>query len=348
MDDLQLLHHTGSPGGSPTPEVLARGREQLFAQIAAEDKSVIPVSGTVHRFGRRPRHILLASAAAVLIAAGVVVVDVARTDSSGATAEAATILRDAASLSLTTADPVLVDGQYLRIDMDAAYASSSVTPSGEQVTWLTSQDGQLYLPADTSGEWVWNREDRAPEQFFNEADRAVADQVLQNGIETPGETFTADGGAFYGTEQMFLNMPLHEAINTVPREPQDLLDLIKERSPSGEESEAGRAFKAIANFLRTGAVPGELRASLYEAIVLIDGVQITEQETTLDGRQGTAIGLTSTDTATRQEIIVDTTTGFLIGERTTTLAAVGDIPANTTISWTAITTDIVDALPSPE
>lgn len=212
--------------------------------------------------------------------------------------------------------------------------------------WLTSQDGQLYVPADTSGEWVWNREDRVPERFFDEADRAIADQVLQNGIEMPGETLAADGGAFYETDQLFLGMPLDEAISAVPRDPQDLLNLINKRSPSGEESGNARAFTAIANFLRAGAVPGELRASLYEAMVLIGGVDVTEQQATLDGRRGTAIGLTSPDTSSRQDIIVDTATGFLIGERTTTLTAFNDIPADTVTSWTAITTEVVDGLPN--
>lgn len=346
MDDLQLLQRTGNPGGTPTPAALARGRQQLFAQIAAEEGTTTTTPGTVHRLKRRPHRILLASAAAVVIAAGAVVVDVARTDSSGATAEAATILRDAASLSLTAIDPLLVDGQYLRIDMDAAYTSSFVTPSGEQAMWLTSQDGQLYIPADTSDEWVWVREDRVPERFFNETDRAIADQVQQNGIETPGETLTADGGAFYWTDQLFLGMPLDEAISTVPRDPQALLDLIKKRTPSGEESQDARAFSSIANFLRTGAVPGELRATLYEAMVLIDGVEVTEQQATLDGRIGTAIGLESPDTASRQDIIVDTSTGLLIGERTTTLKGFNDIPAGTVTSWTAITTEIVDDVPT--
>lgn len=345
MDDLQLLHHTGKPGSTPTPDVLARGRTQLFAQITKEQEAATAQPGTVHPLRRRPQRILLASAAAVLIAGGTIVVDVARTDSTGATAEAATILQEAAELSLTTTDPALADGQYLRIDMDAAYTSSFVTASGEQAMWLTSQDGQLYVPADPSGEWVWNREPRVPERFFDEADRAVADQVLQNGVETPGETLTATGGAFYNTEQLFLDMPLQEAVDTVPKDPQQLLDLIRERSTGGEESEDARAFTAIANFLRTGAVPAELRATLYEALVLIDGVAVTEQETTLDGREGTAIGLTSTDTASRKDIIIDTTTGLLIGERTTTLAAVNDIPAGTVTSWTAITTDVVTSAP---
>jgi hypothetical protein len=347
MDDLQLLQRTGNPGGTPTPTVLARGRQQLLARIAAEEGTSSVTPSTVHRLKRRTQRILLASAAAVVVAAGAVVVDVARTDSTGATAEAATVLRDAASLSLTATDPTLVDGQYLRIDMDAAYTSSFATPSGEQTMWLTSQDGQLYVPADTSAEWVWIREDRVPERFFDEADRAVADQVLQDGVETPGETLTADGGAFYGTDQLFLGMPLDEAISTVPRDPQELLDLIEERSPGSEESQDVRAFTSIANFLRTGAVPGELRAALYEAMVLIDGVQVTEQQATLDGRSGTAIGLTSLETSSRQDIIVDAATGLLIGERTTAVSGFNDIPAGTVTSWTAITTEIVDVLPTP-
>lgn len=141
-------------------------------------------------------------------------------------------------------------------------------------------------------------------------------------------------------------MPLDEAINTVPRDPQALLDLVRERIPTGEESQDARAFSSIANFLRTGAVPGELRATLYEAMVLIDGVDVTEQQATLDGRSGTAIGLESLDTASRQDIIVDTTTGLLIGERTTALSGFDDIPADTVTSWTAITTEIVDGAPT--
>ncbi|PPB49861.1 hypothetical protein C4K88_03995 [Arthrobacter pityocampae] len=81
-------------------------------------------------------------------------------------------------------------------------------------------------------------------------------------------------------------------------------------------------------------------------MVLIDEVEVTEQQATLDGRIGTAIGLESPDTASRQDIIVDTTTGLLLGEQTTALKGYNDIPASTVNSWTAITTEVVDALPS--
>jgi RNA polymerase sigma-70 factor (ECF subfamily) len=349
MDDLQLLNKTRNTASTPTDAILARGKSRLLARIHEEETpAVTPLS---HRTLRRPvrgfNRALLASAATALIVAGVVAADVIGPEATpGATAEAADVLREAASLSLTSADPVLAPGQYLRTDMDAAYTSTlAISADGEQVTWLTSQDGQLYVPADQSGDWVWNREARVPVKFFNDADRKVAALVLDNGIETPADTLTAPGGAFYNTEQLFLGMPLAEAIRTAPRDPQEMLELIIERTPETEGSTAESAFNAIADFLRAGVVPAELRSTLYEAAILLDGVTLVDEQATMDGRTGTAIGVESANGAGRQDIIIDPATGLMIGERTTRLKAAGDIPAGTMTSWTAITTTVVDTLP---
>jgi hypothetical protein len=77
-------------------------------------------------------------------------------------------------------------------------------------------------------------------------------------------------------------------------------------------------------------------------------VQVIDQEATLDGRTGVALGRLDTVNGTRQEIIVDPDSGQVIGERE--VVPNGDtaygIPAGGVIGWTAVTLSVVDSAPT--
>ncbi|WP_123704035.1 hypothetical protein [Rathayibacter sp. PhB127] len=89
-----------------------------------------------------------------------------------------------------------------------------------------------------------------------------------------------------------------------------------------------------------------MRASLYQAAALIPGVEFIEDQATLDGRTGTAIGRVETNANFRQDIIIDPDTGLFIGERTTQLTAEDGIPADTITGWSAVTTTVVPDAPA--
>ena len=97
--------------------------------------------------------------------------------------------------------------------------------------------------------------------------------------------------------------------------------------------------------MRTGVIPADLRAALYQAAALIPGVTVMDREATLDGRTGISLGMETPGYKARKELIVDPSTGHLIGEREILLEDQGSIPAGTAVSWTAVTTTVVDSAP---
>ena len=130
-----------------------------------------------------------------------------------------------------------------------------------------------------------------------------------------------------------------------PKDPRALLDLIYERTKGAGKTPDSEAFVTIADGLRTGAVPAELRAALYKVAALIPGVKLSDRQATIDGRTGTAIGIPSPDGAARTDIIIDPDSGLVIGEQNVLLKDYPGSPAGTVTSWTSVRTSVVDSAP---
>ena len=348
MDDLQLLREMRNDIGSPASATLARGRTKLMSRIDSASRSGAttgtPAPATVSpiRFRRR---ILMASAAAALLVGGIVAADVVLPARPGATAEAAEVLNNAAAATIRTSDPVVGPGKYLKIDTTTRYGGSSVTADGIQVSWQENTGGQVYIPADRDGEWVWNREVSVPVEFSSEAAKAEATRLQE---KTPTDMVgiqRAPRGAFNGGGQTIIGgMPLVEAAG-LPRDPQALLNLIQERTKGAGKSPEIEALGTITAALRTGVIPADLRAAFYKAAALIPGVTVADKQATIDGRTGVAIGIPSPDGGSRQETIIDPTTGLLIGERNVMLKDYPDSPAGTILTWTSVRTSVVNVAP---
>lgn len=350
MDDLQLLRGMRNDVGTPAQATLARGRSELLRKIdSGADSGTMPDGGPRRRRVVARRAVLAAAAAAVLVGTLVAVDVVAPGGKPGATAEAAEVLNNAAAATIKTSDPVVKPGQYLKVDTKAVYASSMTRANGTTVSWLETQDGQLYVPADKSGEWVWNREARVPTTFFGEESKAEAQRYVSsmNGGAGPQLEGIIRGkaGAFYDSPQQILGLPLLEGIKALPREPRKLLDLIYKKNGDKGQTPESEALVTIADSLRTGVIPADLRAAMYKAAALIPGVIVADKQATLDGRKGVALGILWAGGKARQDIIVDTETGMMIGERNVSLAALDGIPANTAFGWTAVKISVVDSAP---
>lgn len=366
-DDVERQLIVADPGRTITETELAASRTRSLAVMGfaagGEVGSVSRISDHTRphtgfranppRLGRR---VLLASAAAALLVGGVIVADVVRPGSPGATAEAAEVLNNAADATIRTSDPVVGPGQYLLVDTKAVYSYANMTVPGELYTWLVSQDEQLYVPADRSGEWVLNQDPSVPVQFFDEASRQFAEKQrmeLEDPARGPIATtpytdplMRAPGGNFYDDEQtIFNNMPLGEALDTAPRDPKALLDFIYQRNAGKGATAEEQAFKTIAEALGTGVIPADLRAALYEAAALMPEVTVLDRQATLDGRTGISIGMNKADHLARVEMIIDPDTGLLIGEREVLLEDWAGMPAGTSPAWTAVTTSVVAEAP---
>jgi hypothetical protein len=348
MDDLQLLREMRHHVGTAPAATLARGRNKLMARIGSASHSEARTSthapAKVSPIRTRGR-ILIASASAVLLVGGIVGAEVVMPGAPGATAEAAEVLNNAAAATIQTSDPVVGPGQYLKIETIALYGGSAVTADGTQVSWQEKTGGQVYVPADRDGEWVWNREDIVPVEFSSEAARAEATKLQERVPSDMVGIQRAPRGAFYGGEQTVIGgMPLEEAAG-LPRDPQALLDVIYERTKGAGKSPEIKALGTITAALRTGVIPADLRAALYQAAALIPGVTVADKQATIDGRTGIAIGIPSPDGGTRQETIIDPTTGLLIGERNVLLKDYPGFPAGTVTTWSTVQTSVVDSAP---
>lgn len=290
------------------------------------------------------RRAILISAAAALLVGGLITAEVIMPAYSGASAEASEFLSNAAAATIKTSDPAVGPGQYLKVDTKAVYLTVEHNEKRATNSWLEEHGGQVYIPADLAGEWVWHREAGVATTFFTEAARA-AEAALDR--DPKPELLRGPKGAFYGTPETIINgMDLKDAIETLPRDPHQLLSIIYVRTLGSGPSPEIEALVTIADTLRTGVIPADLRAALYKAAALIPGVTIVDRQATLDGRTGIAIGIPKQDV--RQEIIIDPATGLLIGERTVLLEStehIPAVPAGTAISWTSVRTSVVDAAP---
>ncbi|BCW06322.1 CU044_5270 family protein [Arthrobacter sp. NtRootA1] len=351
MHDLQLLREMRSDVGSAPPATLARGREKLMTRIAqtSTTEEIRPTATvTPIRFRRR---VLFASAAAALLVGGIVVADVFRPGAPGATAEAAEVLNDAAAATIRTSDPLVGPGQYLKVETKELTGGGAQAPDGSEVNWQEMTGGQVYVPADRAGEWVWNRAPRRILDSSSDEAKALAAEIAARDSYRPeGQPSSvgivrAPGGAFYGNAPAaVIGTPLKDASN-LPKDPRALLDLIYERTKDAGKSPDNEAFVTIADGLRTGAVPAELRAALYKAAALIPGVTLSDRQATIDGRTGTAIGIPSPDGTARTDIIIDPDSGLVIGEQSVLLKDYPGSPAGTVTSWTSVRTSVVDSAP---
>ncbi|WP_454698578.1 CU044_5270 family protein [Arthrobacter humicola] len=257
----------------------------------------------------------------------------------GATAQAAEVLNNAAETAIMTADPVVNPGQYLRVKSTNVWGSASTEADGSTYEWLDTEKLDLYIPADPADEWVWVRSGRVPTTFF---DARTKEYVEKNDFKPFPELLRAPNGSFYGSPGGWV----HTDMSALPRDPYRLLNSIYKQTLGKGQSVDGEALVFIADLLRTGVVPADLRAALYKAAAMIPGVTITENQANLDGRTGIAIGRTEEGPSkTRQEIIIDAATGLLIGERAILTEPQGSMPAGTAIGWTAIETSVTNTAP---
>lgn len=354
---LGLLHREARTSTAPLDDVRAK-------VLAAASTNVVPL--------RRRRLIPVAAAAAVLVAAGVVVVratdapsqappvatPTATTTSETAAPKlvlvsAADLLEDLAG-RIRTVDQPLAPGQYRLITEHGTYSRSVVfgssvdNPSpfkgGTYVIGLTSQ---TWIPDDVTKEWL-NRRTRHGEPTWLGGNLPQADVPLHPSDTDIGERRGKCGDFFPNSlprkkcgDPSDWDSPSFYA--ALPRDPAALLDWL--RTSTAERGSTPRVmFARATEILRTGLMPADLRASWYRTLARIDGVKVTNQKVTIDGRTGVAITLE--DAQERTELIIDPDTGDFIGERSVTGPGYEYdwLPEGTVLQAVSIRTTVVDGI----
>ncbi len=333
MDELTLLRSVRSPE-APTAGALARGRAALSERML--DNPVPKPS----RRGIRIASLSALGAAAIVTALVLTNVIGLAGWRGGAEPAAADALHSAARATIATSDPVVKEGEYLLVETTAVNLATIGANDGSTASLLFKSEDELYVPADWNDDWIWSRHPSETYQTFGADSKAAVESAPSPHPGTADELLQAPAGAFYGGEP---TMSFGD-LASLPRNPLQLLNHIYRVTLGAGPSPDGEALVYIADRLRTGVVPADLRAAFYEAAALIPGVTIVEDRATLDGRTGVAIGRDEGSTF-RQEIIIDPTTGLFIGERTVTLVGFDEIPTGTIISWSAVTTSVTTSAP---
>lgn len=312
----------------PSPDQRERMRQKVLDSISATPRRV--------RLSRPRFAIALAGAAAIALAAAIVITPSLLPH--GASPAAASALHEAAVATIGSSDPVVGTGQYLRIATEDEYISYGTGAKDTREAWLNPTKGTLYIPADRTAIWVWERHDLRPTTFFSEEHDAAMDAFDEQSSLTNG-VFRAKGGAFYG------GVPENKDLSGIPRDPQKLRDYFYAEYQGGSNSIDEDVWVRMTDLLRTGTVPADLRAAIYRAMALVPGVELVDGQATLNGQTGIAIGRTEAGRNFHVDVIIDPATGLLIGERQVTIAADGQVPANTVIGWSSVSTSVVDSAP---
>ncbi|OHV38130.1 MULTISPECIES: CU044_5270 family protein [Pseudofrankia] len=343
--------------GEPGPDRLADARRRLLDRAALAGDGTAPAPSS-HQEGRparnagkarrRPRvtarRAVAVAAAAVIVAGGLFAVDTLTVDgTAGATAEAASLLEQAAASSAATPDPPVGPSQYRKITNRGRDVFFVDEGPGKQLSWQGDEVNETWIPGDPAKPWVLRRTVPGGMEW----------RLDKNGVpratplpQPPTELVRAAGGAFHGPVTPSWQTPTPEFIAGLPRDPDQLLGRIYHDSAGQGKSKDGEALVFIADLLRGGFVPADLRAALFRAASGIPGVAVTDHAANLAGKDGVAVGRDE-DPEVRQEIIFDPATGEYIGEREVVLVDDAKIrlPKGATLAYTAVTTEVVDSAP---
>ncbi|SDM58668.1 CU044_5270 family protein [Allokutzneria albata] len=296
-----------------------------------------------------------ASAAVAVLTAGVLVMPGAP----GATAEAAENLGAAAARALGNPDARPGPGQFsYTATREWALASASTT-TGKPLSVLQESLVQLWVPSVRAEHWlVRSGQTGARKWLVGNEDLARAEgdgglldpranrERVQRGPcgdfpDSNGELGgTPDDGKPCGERYGHWEAPAPRFLADLPRDP----DALYERLHKDAHGRGPDVLRLASGVLRTAETSAELRAAVYRALVKLPGLDVTDNAANLDGRRGTALGLTEGDL--RDEVIVDTGSGRYIGRRSV-LVQPGTgfwagLPAGTVVEFTAVTVGVTD------
>ena len=305
------------------------------------DHDVAATTGAARRF--KPRRLLLAIPVAATVAAALVIAPTF-TNSPSVSAEAATILNKAAD-NITATDPAAKPGQWWKVTtsgFNLAIIGTSTTDPNAAVAILEGRTDTSYIAVDGSHATYTAS---GPATFVRQVGGAhVTAADLPDQFNGSGEVTTSNlapndtPGAWQAPTPAFLA--------ALPRDPSALRQRLYDDTAGHGRSTDGEVFVYVADVLRSGLVPADLRGALYRVLATVPGVEITSRTATIGTAKGIAFGWYEATDGTRQEIIINPANGDLIGERDVTVTNVGDIPAGTVTGETVVTRTLANTVPA--
>lgn len=274
-DDLDLVRDFRREDATPDNAAHARVRAAVMARATAAAQPTSPP----RRRRRRP-------AVAVAIAMAVV----------------------AAAVALTTG---LDDANVAPPPATAAEALERAASAAEVRSIGTLSPGEFFYVRDRS------QYRRPPElrETWTGHDGRGSFRVLSQGGVFPGprdsegwvsQTTGAGTGFHLGQEKLTF-----EELAALPTDPRLLHDRLVRAAGAAGPSPDGEAFVIVGDMLRTLPVPADVRAALFRATALIDGIRLAGTVTDPLGRSGVAIGHPEVG----YQLVFDPRTAVVLAER---------------------------------
>lgn len=309
MNEITLLREYGPDAPSGEPSVLSAARARLLAEIDG------------HSSARRPiRRYAVAASLAAAVTSGLFAAQLVSSDGQhGARAEAATILHlaAAATVHLPTAAP----GQYYYSRTTTEYAMGvPCGPAGKDgstspFSIVTTRTDTRWLPANGSGR-TRLKTDPGPAHFLSAADAATAARycpaVLKRyaRVDAPGSDRTVRAPVTQPGTGPFQQ---HDAASLAkwPRDPHKLVALLLDSHGAGRGAPAEALVNAIDLYGDGLSIPADLRSAVLNAMALIPGIEVVDDDVTSDGRHGVEFAIVDTQRM-RTEVVIDPATGLVI------------------------------------
>lgn len=355
MDVLERVRDIQSDAAPVSEVQLSVARRTLLREIAREE----PV------YKRQRRGWVGVAALVGGIAAAAITVSVlapARIDPA-----AAAVLENAATVTFTASDAHLAPGQYLRIqtdddtlvtwDVDMAESWARFN-NGDRTTaeagFLVRGTRVLYVPADRSGDWIWDwsAEDEVLRTYGDRVSEAISD--WQEITQVSSNRYWPDVQLLPGGEVPAADSDPHSYpvdgyrahYDTMPRDSRQLLDWFRDWSGDPDVTDQW-LVDAIGNALSANLMPADLRATMFRSLALIPGIRVAE----VSGDSATLV-YTSSDFlwSRKTEITINTVQGLIesiAATSTNNLRGSGPLPASVPDNRTTVTVDVVDSAPHP-
>ncbi len=348
MDDLMTLRAVRDDIDAETcdlsPSELDRLRARALSGLGGSPTSH---ARWIHRPPLRRRWLSAAAAAVAAIVAGVVLIQ----SPTGQPAAAAALDR-AAQLETTNTQGEPGRGRYLKASVLARNLEPVMGQSGPSVVsgwaWRASS-AQLYVPADTAGDWVAvNDCPTFTAATFSTPSAANSLAAAERLTECPTRAVSS-GGAFDG--EPLGDDPLRPSarfLASLPRQPAALLERLQAAyDPSMNAPKDYMVWRFVTVLLDAPLSTPELRGSALRALALLPGTRLLTPVHAPDGRVVTAV-TTQDDGKYADSILIDPATGALVGTSTVLLVEDQGIPADTAIAVSTVRREIVEPADVPK